>query len=100
MRGVQLTVGLLFLKIAWGLVSDPPASFAQHALAPGWAVPLAFAAAAAALAFRRAGAALALVLVGAIAMVATAGSGISFGPPRSRFPRWISERSCSPSRCS
>ena len=25
-RGVQLTVGLLFLKIAWGLVADPPAS--------------------------------------------------------------------------
>src|SRR5688500_3400940 len=29
-RGVQLTVGLLFLKIAWGLVLDPPASFAEH----------------------------------------------------------------------
>src|SRR5918992_1571298 len=26
-RGVQITVGLLFLKIAWGLVSDPPSSF-------------------------------------------------------------------------
>lgn len=79
-RGVQLTVGLLFLKIAWGLVSDPPASFAEHALAPDWAIPLAFAAAAAALAFKRAGVALALVLTGAVIMVATAGSGISFGP--------------------
>ena len=29
-RGVQLTVGLLFLKIAWGLVTDPPAGFERH----------------------------------------------------------------------
>ena len=36
-RGVQLTVGLLFLKIAWGLVLDPPKSFADHALPSGWA---------------------------------------------------------------
>ena len=27
-RGVQLAVGLLFLKIAWGLVTDPPEAFA------------------------------------------------------------------------
>jgi SulP family sulfate permease len=39
-RGVQLTVGLLFLKIAWGLVTDPPEAFASHALVAGWAVPL------------------------------------------------------------
>src|ERR671935_2082385 len=26
-RGVQLTVGLLFLKIAWKLVADPPKAF-------------------------------------------------------------------------
>ena len=31
-RGVQLTVGLLFLKIAWDLVTDPPKSFSEHAL--------------------------------------------------------------------
>src|SRR5919108_3347169 len=31
-RGVQLTVGLLFLKIAWGLVTDPPSSFSAYAL--------------------------------------------------------------------
>ena len=93
-RGVQLTVGLLFLKIAWGLVSDPPASFAEHALAPAWAVPLAFAAAAAALVFRRAGAALALVLAGAIAMVATAGSGISFGPSAITTPSLDLRNAC------
>ena len=31
-RGVQPVVGLLFLKIAWGLVTDPPASFSAQAL--------------------------------------------------------------------
>ena len=40
-RGVQLTVGLLFLKIAWGLVTDPPKSFSEHALSADWALPLA-----------------------------------------------------------
>lgn len=34
-RGVQLSVGLLFLKVAWGLVSDPPGSFEQQ-VAPPW----------------------------------------------------------------
>src|SRR5947208_3165234 len=29
-RGVQLVVGLLFLKIAWKLVSDTPKSFVDH----------------------------------------------------------------------
>src|SRR5438132_1678927 len=37
-RGVQLTVGLLFLKVAWGLVADPPHAFAKHALPSVWAV--------------------------------------------------------------
>ena len=40
-RGVQLTVGLLFLKIAWGLVTDPPKSFQEHAVGSEWALPLA-----------------------------------------------------------
>ena len=34
-RGVQLTVGLLFLGIAWDLVADPPAAFASYAASPG-----------------------------------------------------------------
>src|SRR2546423_13078408 len=40
-RGVQLTVGLLFLKIAWGLVTSPPKGFNAHALSQGRALPLA-----------------------------------------------------------
>ena len=79
-RGVQLAVGLLFLKIAWGLAADPPAAFAGHALPPAWAVALALAAAAVAFAFRRSGASLLLVGGGVAVMLLTAGGSASFGP--------------------
>jgi sulfate permease, SulP family len=39
-RGVQLAVGLLFLKIAWGLATDPPRAFSGGELAPAVAVTL------------------------------------------------------------
>ena len=34
-RGVQLSVGLLFCQLAWTLSTAPPATFADHAR-PGW----------------------------------------------------------------
>ena len=79
-RGVQLVVGLLFLKIAWGLVSDPPASFSAHAPDASVAVPLAAVALVLALALKRYGVSLVLVAVGAIVTVATARDGVAFGP--------------------
>ena len=79
-RGVQLVVGLLFLKIAWGLVADPPAAFADHAVRASVAVPLAVLALVVALAFKRYGVSLALVALGAIVAIASAGSDISLGP--------------------
>lgn len=79
-RGVQLTVGLLFLKVAWGLVADPPAAFSAYALPPAWAVALALAAATASLALRRAGISLALVACGIVVMLVAAGGGTSLGP--------------------
>ena len=79
-RGVQLTVGLLFLNIAWGLVTDPPAAFAGRALEPRLAVPLAVTAVALALAFKRAGVSLALVGLGVVVMVVLAGGDASLGP--------------------
>jgi MFS superfamily sulfate permease-like transporter len=51
-RGVQLAVGLTFLKIAWGLVASPPASF-THQLPPLWVGVLAAGAAALLLVWRR-----------------------------------------------
>ncbi|HEY4620834.1 MAG TPA: putative sulfate/molybdate transporter, partial [Gaiellaceae bacterium] len=52
-RGVQLTVGLLLLKVSWGLVAHPPSSFGEHALAPEWAIPLGAAVVALAVVLRR-----------------------------------------------
>ena len=40
-RGVQITVGLLFLKIAWGLVADPPKAFDELGLSTAAAAGLA-----------------------------------------------------------
>lgn len=79
-RGVQLTVGLLLCKIAWGLVSDPPASFSEHALEPVWAIPLAAAVVGVALAFRRRPVGLALVGLGAAVMAWRSGLDVELGP--------------------
>lgn len=85
-RGVQLTVGLLFLKVAWGLVSDPPSSFDSYALAPEWAVPLGAAVVALALLFRRRPIALALVTTGVVVMLVESGGVPSFGPSALELP--------------
>jgi sulfate permease, SulP family len=79
-RGVQLTVGLLFLKIAWGLVTDPPRAFSAFAIDPGWAVPLAAAALALALAFKNRPVTLALVGSGVAVLIAQTGADVRFGP--------------------
>jgi len=84
-RGVQLTVGLLFLKIAWKLASDTPKSFADHARSAGWEIALALAVVALALALRRWPISLALVAVGAIVMATRAGH-VSLGPSSLTFP--------------
>jgi SulP family sulfate permease len=85
-RGVQLTVGLLFLKIAWGLVLDPPKSFSEHALPAAWAVPLAAVAVIAATSLRRHPVSLVLVLGGAAVMVALGASDAALGPSGLAFP--------------
>src|SRR6266496_2220805 len=85
-RGVQLTVGLLFLKIAWGLVADPPKSFGHFASPPVWALPLAAAGVVAAFALRRHPVSLVLVAIGAIIMLARAGHAAAFGPSSISFP--------------
>jgi len=85
-RGVQLTVGLLFLKVAWGLVSDPPSSFDSYSLAPEWAVPLGAAVVVLALLFRRRPIALALVTTGVVVMLVESGGVPSFGPSALELP--------------
>jgi sulfate permease, SulP family len=79
-RGVQLTVGLLFLKIAWGLVSDPPESFGEHGLSPHWAVPLGALVLALALSLKRLPISLVLVGLGVGVTIVVAGGEASLGP--------------------
>lgn len=85
-RGVQLTVGLLFLKIAWGLVLDPPKAFAEHALPSAWAVPLAAGGVIAALALRRYPVSLVLVVAGVVVMAALGAGDAALGPSAIAFP--------------
>jgi hypothetical protein len=85
-RGVQLTVGLLFLKIAWGLVSDPPKSFSHFASPPDWAVPLTAAGVLLAFALRRHPVSLALVGIGVVVMLVRAGPDAAFGPSSLSLP--------------
>jgi hypothetical protein len=85
-RGVQLTVGLLFLKVAWGLVADPPTSFEEHALAPAWAIPLGALVVAVAVLLRRRPVALALVAAGVVVMLVDAGGIPALGPSALELP--------------
>jgi hypothetical protein len=85
-RGVQLTVGLLFLKIAWGLVTDPPKSFGSYAFSADWAVPLALAGVVLAFALRRQPVSLALVGIGAVVMLVRAGGDATLGPSALSLP--------------
>lgn len=85
-RGVQFTVGLLFLKIAWTLVTEPPKGFQDHALSPGWALPIALLVLVLAFALRSQPITLALVGAGAVAMVVLAGDKAAFGPSAISLP--------------
>jgi MFS superfamily sulfate permease-like transporter len=85
-RGVQLTVGLLFLKIAWTLVTAPSKGFKEYALSAGWALPLALLVLVLAFALRRWPITLALVGAGAIVAVVLAGDKVAFGPSAISVP--------------
>jgi SulP family sulfate permease len=85
-RGIQLTVGLLFLKIAWGLVTDPPSAFTEHSVATTWALPLGIVALVLALAFKRVGVSLVLVGIGTLVTLVLAGDEAAFGPSGLTFP--------------
>lgn len=85
-RGVQLTVGLLFLKIAWALIHDPPRSFDHHSLTPLWVGVLAGVALVALLALRRLPVTALLVGVAVAVVVYTAGGELELGPSKLSAP--------------
>ena len=79
-RGVQIAVGLLFLKIAWGLVTDPPSSFDVPDV-PVWQLVVGgVIVAALAWAGRRHAAGLVVVVIGVVVALATGWSDLAFGP--------------------
>ncbi len=85
-RGVQLAVGLLFLKIAWGLVTDPPEAFAATALSAGVALPLAALVLTAAIALRNRPVTIVLVAAGLATALASAAPDLSTGPSAVSVP--------------
>jgi MFS superfamily sulfate permease-like transporter len=85
-RGVQLTVGLLFLKISWELVTDPPTSFATYALDVRWALPLGVLALVLALTLRRYAISIALVGTGVVVALVLAGGKLELGPSALSLP--------------
>lgn len=85
-RGIQLAVGLTFVKIAWGLVEHPPAAFERQP-SPLWVGALAVALAVALLVWRRR--LILLVVLAAIgyATVVAAGDGLpALGPAPLTLP--------------
>ncbi|MCL4286460.1 MAG: hypothetical protein KJ006_02285 [Thermoleophilia bacterium] len=85
-RGVQLTVGLLFLKIAWGLVQDPPSAFDDRGADPLALTALGVVVLALALALRRRLISLGLVGVGVAVLLARTGGEIDLGPSAMALP--------------
>ena len=85
-RGVQITVGLLFLKIAWGLVTDPPEAFDELGLSTAAALGMAATALALLLALRKVAISLALVCAGAVVMLVQAGGDLALGPSALALP--------------
>ncbi len=85
-RGVQLTVGLLFLKIAWGLVTDAPKSFVDHAAEPTTLVALALVVLVAAFTLRKHSVSLVLVGVAIVVALARAGGELTLGPSEIALP--------------
>ena len=85
-RGVQLSVGLLFCQLAWKLTTVPPVAFIDHDQPTWWLVTGGVAVTLAGLLMHRHAVALLLVVLAAIAMVAAYQGPLTFGPSPLQFP--------------
>lgn len=79
-RGVQLSVGVLFVKLAWGLLERPPASSPEASWPLGWLVAATLAVAAVAYVGRRRGVALGLLALAGVLTLTRASGALSLGP--------------------
>jgi SulP family sulfate permease len=85
-RGVQLSVGLLFCQLAWRLTTAPPAAFADHAQPTWWLVAGAIVVTLAGLLLHRHTVALILVALATVAMVLAYQGPLTFGPSPIHVP--------------
>ena len=85
-RGVQLSVGLLFCQLAWRLTTAPPAAFTDHTRPGWWLVGGGVLVAATALLLRRQSVTLILVAIAAIAMILGYHGSLTPGPSAFLLP--------------
>ncbi|MGB6969504.1 MAG: putative sulfate/molybdate transporter [Methyloceanibacter sp.] len=85
-RGVQLSVGLLFCQLAWKLTTAPPAAFTDHIQPTWWLVTGAVVVTLAGLLMHRLTVALVLVVLTIIAIGLSFHGPVLFGPSPIHFP--------------
>src|SRR5690349_10484405 len=79
-RGVQLSVGLLFCQLAWTLTITPPAAFVDHSRPMWWLIGGAVLVIAAALIFRRRNISLLMLVLAVAGMVSGYHGSLMLGP--------------------
>jgi sulfate permease, SulP family len=85
-RGIQLSVGLLFCQLAWKLVSTPPKSFTDHRHSTWWLAGLTVVVIVVALLLRRHQITLVFLAIAVVAMVVAFHGSFSFGPSAVQTP--------------
>jgi MFS superfamily sulfate permease-like transporter len=85
-RGIQLSVGLLFCQLAWKLVSAPPKAFTDHRHSIWWLGSATVVVIAAALLLRRRQITLLLVILAVAAMAWGFRGSVTFGPSAVHHP--------------
>ncbi|UMB67522.1 putative sulfate/molybdate transporter [Mycobacterium paraterrae] len=85
-RGIQLSVGLLFCQLAWRLVSVPPRSFSDHRHSIWWLAGFTAAVIAAALLLRRRQITLLFLAVAVLSMALSFHGSFTWGPSAVHIP--------------
>jgi SulP family sulfate permease len=85
-RGIQLSVGLLFCQLAWKLVSATPKAFTDHRHSIWWLTVATVVVIAAAVLLRRRQITLVFLVVAVVAMVLTFHGSVRFGPSAVHHP--------------
>jgi MFS superfamily sulfate permease-like transporter len=85
-RGIQLSVGLLFCQLAWTLTTKPPAAFLDHSRPIWWLIGGSVLVIAAALVFRRRNISLLMLVLAVAGMVSGHHGSVLLGPSPMHAP--------------